>query len=42
MTDSRLVGSALLEAQRRGERHAGVSMCVAGGMGSATLFEMHG
>ncbi|GGD65819.1 acetyl-CoA C-acyltransferase [Erythrobacter arachoides] len=40
MTGSRLVGAALLEARRRGERYAVVSMCVAGGMGAAGLFEV--
>ncbi|MGD9664342.1 MAG: acetyl-CoA C-acyltransferase [Novosphingobium sp.] len=42
MTGSRLVGHALIEARRRGERYAVVSMCVAGGMGSAGLFEIVG
>ena len=40
MTGARLAGSVLLEARRRGERYAVVSMCVAGGMGSAGLFEI--
>lgn len=40
MTGSRLTGSILLEARRRGVRYAVVSMCVAGGMGSAGLFEI--
>jgi acetyl-CoA C-acetyltransferase len=40
MTGSRLVGHALIEARRRGVRYAVVSMCVAGGMGSAGLFEI--
>ena len=40
MTGSRLVGAALLEARRRGERYAVVSMCVAGGMGAAGLLEI--
>jgi acetyl-CoA C-acetyltransferase len=40
MTGSRLIGHALIEARRRGERYAVVSMCVAGGMGSAALFEV--
>lgn len=40
MTGSRLAGHALLEARRRGVRWAVVSMCVAGGMGSAGLFEI--
>ena len=42
MTGSRLVGHALIEARRRGVRYAVVSMCVAGGMGSAGLFEIPG
>lgn len=42
MTGSRLVGHALIEARRRGVRWAVVSMCVAGGMGSAGLFEIPG
>lgn len=40
MTGARLTGSILLEARRRGVRFAVVSMCVAGGMGSAGLFEI--
>ena len=40
MTGARLSGSILLEARRRGVRYAVVSMCVAGGMGSAGLFEI--
>lgn len=40
MTGSRLAGHALIEARRRGVRYAVVSMCVAGGMGSAGLFEI--
>ncbi|MBV7256865.1 thiolase family protein [Pacificimonas sp. WHA3] len=40
MSGSRLVGGALLEARRRGERYAVVSMCTAGGMGAAGLFEL--
>lgn len=40
MTGARLAGSVLLEARRRGVRFAVVSMCVAGGMGSAGLFEI--
>jgi P-type E1-E2 ATPase len=40
MTGSRAVGHALLEAGRRGEQFAVVSMCVGGGMGAAGLFEV--
>lgn len=39
MTGARAVGHALLEAQRRGEQFAVVSMCIGGGMGAAGLFE---
>ncbi|NML08409.1 thiolase family protein [Sphingomonas sp. G-3-2-10] len=42
MTGSRLIGHALIEARRRGVRYAVVSMCVAGGMGAAGLFEIPG
>lgn len=40
MTGSRLVGHALIEGKRRGVKYAIVSMCVAGGMGAAGLFEI--
>jgi len=40
MTGSRIAGHALIEARRRGVRYAVVSMCIAGGMGAAGLFEI--
>ncbi|UZK68642.1 acetyl-CoA C-acyltransferase [Sphingomonas sp. S1-29] len=40
MTGSRMVGHALIEGRRRGVRYVVVSMCTAGGMGAAGLFEI--
>jgi len=40
MTGARVVGHALLEGRRRGVKYAVVSMCIAGGMGAAGLFEI--
>jgi len=41
MSGARLVGHALLEGRRRKARYAVVTMCVAGGMGCAGLFEIY-
>ncbi|MDB5396403.1 MAG: acetyl-CoA acetyltransferase [Rhodospirillales bacterium] len=40
MTGARLTGHILLEGKRRGVKYGVVSMCIAGGMGAAGLFEI--
>ncbi len=40
MTGARQVGHVLLEGKRRGVKYAVVTMCIAGGMGAAGLFEI--
>lgn len=40
MSGARMVGHALLEGRRRGVKYVVVSMCIAGGMGAAGLFEI--
>lgn len=41
MTGARLVGHVLLEGRRRKSKWAVVTMCIAGGMGAAGLFEIY-
>ena len=40
MTGVRMAGHALIEGRRRGARYVVASMCIAGGMGAAGLFEI--
>ena len=40
MSGARMVGHVLLEGRRRKARYGVVTMCIAGGMGAAALFEI--
>ena len=41
VTGARLAGHVLIEGRRRGAKYAVVTMCIAGGMGAADLFEIY-
>ena len=41
VTGARLAGHVLIEGKRRRAKYAVVTMCIAGGMGAAGLFEIY-